>query len=140
LIPVVLLTFLPNEIQMRNALLLLPSVVTGTVLYPLWHNTKWPVGTWPLAIAVGWAQALALWDYGRGKVMSWQASRGPGDATRRFRKAVLFWNGMLAFAWIGLAAYRIAQTGSDRFAIVALFGIVNMIVIGRVVIPGRQVS
>lgn len=140
LIPVVLLTFLPAAIQPRNALLLLPSVITGTVLYPLWHNTKWPVGTWPLAIAVGWAQALALWDYGRGKVMSWQASRGPGDATRRFRKAVLLWNGMLAFAWIGLAAYRIAQTGSGRFAIVALFGIVNMVVIGRVVIPGKQVS
>lgn len=140
LIPVVLLIFLPNEIQLRNALLLLPSVVTGVVLYPLWHNTKWPVGTWPLAIAVGWAQALALWDYARGKVMSWQASRGPGDATRRFRKAVLCWNGMLAIAWLGLAAYRIVQTGADRFAIVALFGIVNMVVIGRVVIAGRQVS
>jgi cellulose synthase (UDP-forming) len=140
LIPVVLLLFLPGEIQLRNALLLIPTVVTGVILYPLWHNTRWPGGTWPLAIAVGWAQALALWDYSRGKVMSWQASRGPADATRRFRKAVLAWNGTLAFAWIGLAVYRIAQTGSDRFTIVALFGVINMIVIGRVVFPGRQVS
>jgi cellulose synthase (UDP-forming) len=139
LIPVMLLLFLPEQIQLRNAVLLLPSVITGTLLYPLWHNAKWPIGTWALSIAVGWAQALSLWDYARGKVMSWQASRGPGDATRRFRKAVLLWNGMLAFAWIGLAAYRIAQTGSDRFTIVALFGIVNLIIIGRVVLPGRRV-
>jgi cellulose synthase (UDP-forming) len=140
LIPVVLLTFLPNEIQLRNALLLVPTIVTGAVLYPLWHNNRWPAGTWPLAIAVGWAQAIALWDYARGRVMSWQASRGPGDATRRFRKMVLLWNGMLAFAWIGLASYRIAQTGSDRFTIVALFGIINLIVIGRIIVPGRQVT
>lgn len=140
LIPVVLLAFLPEEILLRNAVLLIPTVVTGVILYPLWHTTRWPLGTWPLSIAVGWAQALALWDYSRGKVMSWQASRGPGDATRRFRKAVLAWNGTLAASWLGLAGYRIAQTGSDRFAIVALFGVVNLAIIARIVFPGTRAS
>ena len=138
LIPVVLLVFLPAEIQLRNALLLIPTLVTGIILYPLWHNTRWPWGIWPLSIAVGWAQALSLWDYSRGKVMSWQASRGPADATRRFRKVVLAWNGTLGATWVALAAYRIAQTQSDRFAVVALLGIVNMLVIGRVIFPGRR--
>jgi cellulose synthase (UDP-forming) len=63
LIPITLLLFLPDEIQLRNAILLIPAVITGTVIYPLWHNVKWPLGVWPLAIAVGWAQALALWDF-----------------------------------------------------------------------------
>ena len=80
LIPVTLLVFLPGEIQLRNALLLLPAIITGTVLYPLWHNAPYSPRIWPLAIAVGWAQALAIWDYARGKVMSWQPTRGPGDA------------------------------------------------------------
>ncbi|HYZ57751.1 MAG TPA: cellulose synthase catalytic subunit [Streptosporangiaceae bacterium] len=138
LIPVVLLALLPGEIQLRNAILLIPTVVTGTLLYPLWHNTRWPIGTWPLAIAVGWAQALSLWDYSRGKVMSWQASRGPGDASRRFRKMVFAWNGTLALAWLALAGYRIAQTGSNRFAIVAFFGVINLIVVGRIIFPGKE--
>lgn len=141
LIPVVLLAFLPGEVQLRNVLLLVPVIITGTLLYPLWHNTRWPAGTWPLSIAVGWAQALSLWDYSRGKVMSWQASRGPGDATRRFRKAVLLWNGILAIAWLALDAYRIHQTGgATRFAIMTLFGIVNLVIVGRIVFPGKEAS
>jgi len=140
LIPITLLLWFQSEIQLRNVLLLLPAVMTSTVLYPLWHRARWPLGTWPLAVAVGWAQALALWDYARGKVMSWQPSRGPGDASRRFRKAVLCWNGVLAAAWVGLAVWRAEQTGSGRFAIITIFGVINAITIARVVFPGRNTS
>jgi hypothetical protein len=135
-----LLAFLPGEVRFRNVLLLIPTIITGTLLYPMWHNTRWPLGTWPLAIAVGWAQALSLWDYSRGKVMSWQASRGPGDASRRFRKAVLLWNGSGAVAWIALAAYRIYQTDAPRFAVVSFFGVVNLLVIARIIFPGKDAS
>jgi cellulose synthase (UDP-forming) len=136
LIPITLLLFLPGEIELRNAILLIPAAVTGTIIYPLWHNTKWPLGVWPLAIAVGWAQALALWDFARGKVMSWQPSRGPGDATRRFRKAVVSWNGTLAAAWMALALWRIEETGSVRFAVIAIFGVINVMIIMRIIVPG----
>ena len=140
MIPITLLTFLPGQIELRNAILLIPVIVTGMILYPLWHNARWTLGVWPVAIAVGWAQALALWDFARGKVMSWQPSRGPGDATRRFRKAVVRWNGTLALAWLGLALWRIVETGSIRFWIVALFGAINVIVIARIIFPGREAT
>ena len=137
LIPVTLLAFLPGEIHLRNALLLLPAVITGTVLYPLWHNAPYSPRIWPLALAVGWAQILAIWDYSRGKVMSWQPSRGPGDASRRFWWGVTLWNGPLAVAWLSLATWRIEQTGSLRFGVVAAFGLVNALIVGRLIFPGR---
>lgn len=137
LIPIMLLAFLPGEIQPRNAILLIPPVIVGTVLYPLWHNSRWTWAVWPVAIAVGWAQTLALWDYARGKVMSWQPTIGPVDAPRRFRKCVVGWNGTLAVAWLVLAAWRIAGTGSARFTVVALFGLVNAVVVGRIAFPGK---
>jgi cellulose synthase (UDP-forming) len=140
LIPITLLIFLPGEIRIRNVILLIPAIITSTILYPLWHNARWSLGTWPLAIAVGWAQVLGLWDFSRGHVMSWQPTRGPGDATRRFRAAVIGWNGTLALTWLGLAAWRIQQTGSTRFAIAALFAVLYAAVIGRVICPGRNVS
>jgi cellulose synthase (UDP-forming) len=140
LIPIALLAFLPGEIQLRNAILLIPVVVTGAILYPLWHNVRWSVHVWPLAIAVGWAQALAIWDYARGKVMSWDPSRSPKDATRRFRKAACAWNGTLAVLWVVLAAWRVEQTHSSRFAVVALFGLVNLAIIARVIFPGRDAA
>jgi cellulose synthase (UDP-forming) len=140
LIPIVLLACVPGEIRLRNAILLLPAVLTGMLVYPLWHNARWTSGVWPLAVAVGWAQALALWDYGRGKVMSWQPSRGPGDATRRFRFCVVAWNGTLAVLWLVLAGWRIWQTGSLRFGVVAAFGLLNAIVVARVIFPGKDAS
>jgi cellulose synthase (UDP-forming) len=137
LIPICLLAFLPDEIHLRNALLLLPAVITTTVLYPLWHNAPYSPRIWPLAIAVGWAQALAIWDYSRGKVMSWRPTRGPGDASRRFWLGVTLWNGTLALLWIGLATWRIEQTGSARFVVVEAFGMLNAIIVVRLIFPGR---
>jgi hypothetical protein len=127
-----------GAIRLRNAILLIPAVITGAVLYPLWHNSRWPLGAWPLAIAVGWAQALSLWDYGRGKVMSWQPTRGPADATRRFRIAVVAWNGTLALAWLCLALWRMYQAASFQFAIVYLFGVLNLLIVFRIVFSQRK--
>jgi len=138
LIPITLLAFLPDEIRLRNVLLLLPAVITGTVLYPLWHNAPYSPRIWPLSLAVGWAQALAIWDFARGKVMSWQPSRGPGDAIRRFWLGVTMWNGTLAVVWLALAAWRIEQTGSLRFGAVAALGVLNALIVTRLIFPGRK--
>jgi cellulose synthase/poly-beta-1,6-N-acetylglucosamine synthase-like glycosyltransferase len=138
LIPITLLALLPGEVRLQNAVLLIPALVISAVLYPLWHNVRWTIHVWPLAIAVGWAQTLAIWDYARGKVMSWTPSRGPMDASRRFRKAVCAWNGVLGIAWVVLAGWRIEQSGSSRFVIIAALGLVNLAVVARVVFPGRD--
>ncbi len=140
LIPVTLLAFVPDAIQLHNAILLVPALVTGTILYPFWHNAPFSPRIWPLYLAVGWAQAIALWDYSRGKVMSWRASRGPADATRRFWWCVISWNGSLAVGWIILATYRMYQTRSDRFAVVFLLGLANVLILGRLIFPGRAGS
>ena len=137
LFPITILALLPEQVKLHNALLLLPVVINGMILYPLWHNNRYPPGMWPLAIATGWAQILSLWDYARGKVMSWQPSRGPGDASRRFRKAVLAWNGTLAVVWLLLTGWRFSQDPSVRFAVIGAFGVLNLVVVGRVLFPGR---
>lgn len=140
LIPITLLALEPDEIQLRNAILLLPAVLAGTVLYPLWHNAPYSPRIWPLSLAIGWAQVLGLWDYARGKVMSWQPSRGPADATRRFWWGVTTWNGTLAVTWLALALWRVEQTGSGRFAIAAAFGALNALIVARLIFPGRTTA
>ena len=117
LIPITLLMFLSSEVQLRNAILLIPTVVTGALIYPLWHNVRWTANVWPLAIAVGWAQVLSLWDYSQGNVMSWDPSRGPKDASRRFRKAVCVWNGSWpspGSAWRSGGLSSQCRSGSPR--------------------------
>jgi cellulose synthase (UDP-forming) len=140
LFPITLLAFLPGEIELRNAVLLLPVVVNAILLYPMWHNARYPAGMWPLAIALGWAQVLALRDCLRGQVISWQPTRGPGDALRHFREAVLLWNGTLAVGWLALTAWRIHQAPSPRYAVVGALGVVNAAIIARVAFPGKKAA
>lgn len=140
LIPVILLSYLPGEIRLRNALLLVPVVLISTVLYPLWHNSTYSPRIWPLSLAVGWAQVLGIWDFARRRVMSWTPTRQPADATRRFWWGVTIWNGGLAMLWVALAAWRIEQTGSVRFAVIAALGLFNLLVVGRLIFPGRSAA
>jgi cellulose synthase (UDP-forming) len=140
LIPVVLLAYLPGEIRLRNALLLVPVVLTSVVLYPLWHNSPYGPRSWSLALAVGWAQVLGIWDFARHRVMSWTPSREPSDTARRFWWGVTIWNGGLALLWVALAAWRIEQTGSPRFGVIAALGLVNLVVVGRLMFPGPSAA
>ena len=42
-----MLAFLPGQIRLRNFIVLLPAMLTGFVLYPLWHRSRF--GPWDLA-------------------------------------------------------------------------------------------
>lgn len=136
LIPVMMLIFLPHQVRLSNAVLLIIPMLVGAVIYPAWHRARWTLACWPVAVAVGWAQALALWDFSRGKVMSWQPTIGPAATSRRFRKCVIGWNGTLGTAWLGLAVWRLVQSGSYQFSVVIILGIVNALIIGRIIFPG----
>jgi cellulose synthase (UDP-forming) len=92
-IPVTLLALLPGQIRLRNFIVLLPAMLAGFVLYPLWHRAPYGPSVWPLGLARGWAHVLAIWDGLRGETMSWHPSRTPGSSLRRFRVGVVAWSG-----------------------------------------------
>ena len=73
---------------------------------------------------------------GQGHVLA--ATRGPGNAIRRFWLGVTLWNGTLAVAWLALAAWRIEQTGSLRFGAVAAFSVLDALIVTRLIFPGRK--
>jgi cellulose synthase (UDP-forming) len=140
LIPIVMLAFLPREVELRNFIILVPSMLTGFVMYPLWHRVRYGPSTWSLGVARGWAHVLAIWDGARGKSMSWQPTRTPGGSLRRFRIGVAWWSGGAAMAWLLLAIWRTAATGSVRFAVLLAFGALNLAVVGRVIFAGARTS
>jgi cellulose synthase (UDP-forming) len=139
-IPVVMLAFLPDQVKLRNFIVLLPAMFTGFVLYPLWHRARFGPGIWPLGIARGWAHVFAIWDGAWGKSMSWHPTRTPGSSLRRFRLGVTYWSGSVAVLWLALAAWRMATPGSARFAVLLFFGLLNLAVVGRVIFPGGKAA
>jgi cellulose synthase (UDP-forming) len=138
IIPVVMLAFLPGQIRLRNFVILLPAMLTGFVLYPLWHRARYGPSVWPLGIARGWAHVFAIWDGARGKSMGWHPTRTPGSSLRRFRIGVTWWSGGMALLWLILAVWRTMTLGSLKFAVLLVFGLLNLAVVGRVIFPGGE--
>jgi cellulose synthase (UDP-forming) len=138
LIPIILLGFLPGEVRLRNFIILLPSMLTGFVLYPLWHRSSYGPSVWSLGIARGWAHVFAIWDGARGKTMGWHPTRTPGSALRRFRIGVTVWSGGMALLWTGLALWRTATQTSAQFGVLLLFGLLNLAAAARVIFPGGK--
>ncbi len=136
IIPVVLLLFAPDQVRLRNFLVLLPAMLTGFVLYPLWHRAGYGPSVWPLGIARGWAHVFAIWDGARGKTMGWHPTRTPGSSLRRFRLGVTAWSGGMAVLWLTLAVWRTVAMGSAQPAILLLVGLINLAAVARVVFPG----
>jgi len=138
ILPIFLLVFLPDQIRLTNLVVLLPAFLSGFVLYPLWHRSRYGPSILPLGIARGWAHIFAIWDSARGKTMGWHPSRTPGSSLRRFRLWVTGWSGGLALVWAGLAIWRTATFGSSKFAVVLFFGLLNLAVVARVIFPGKK--
>src|SRR6202023_3050763 len=135
-IPVVMLAFLPGQIRLRNFVVLLPAMLTGFVLYPLWHRASYGPSVWPLGIARGWAHVFAIYDSARGKAMGWHPSRTPGSSLLRFRIWVTGWSGGMALLWAALASWRTVTLDSSQFAVLMFFGLHNLAVVSRVIFPG----
>ena len=138
IIPVVMLAFLPGQVRLRNFVILLPAMLTGFVFYPLWHHSRYGPSVWPLGIARGWAHVFAIWDGARGKSMGWHPTRTPGSSLRRFRIGVTWWSGGMALLWLVLAVWRTATLGSLKFAVLLIFGLLNLAVVSRVIFPGGE--
>ena len=139
-IPIIMLAFLPNQVRLRNFIVLLPAMLTGFVLYPLWHRSRFGPGIWPLGVARGWAHVFAIWDGAWGKSMSWHPTRTPGSSLRRFRLGVTYWSGSVAVIWLALAIWRMATLGAAQFAVLLFFGLLNFAVVSRVIFPGGRTA
>ena len=140
LIPIVMLAFLPGQVRLRNFIVLLPAMVAGFVLYPLWHRTSYGPSVWPLGIARGWAHVFSIWDSARGKTMGWHPSRTPGSSLRRFRVGVTGGAAARPLLWVALAIWRTATPDSLRFAVLLFFGLLNLAVVSRVIFPGGEIG
>jgi cellulose synthase (UDP-forming) len=123
LIPICLLTFRPLTITPENSRLILIALAGSLALVPLWNRSAYAAhDTVPLTMARGWAHALAIWDYVRGKPMAWQASGAGVGSVRRFHLGTLFWNGSIALSWLALGVWRTVEYRSWQFVVVLALG------------------
>ena len=137
-IPVCLLIFRPYTITPENSRLIIIAIAASLTLVPLWNRSAYnAVDVVPLTVARGWAHALAIWDYLRGKTMAWQPSGSGVSSVRRFHIGTVAWNGSVSLAWLGLAVWRTVEYGSWQYSIVIVLGSIYAAGTARIIIQWR---
>jgi cellulose synthase (UDP-forming) len=141
LIPISLLVFRPYSITPWNSGLIVASMITSMTVLPLWHRSRYDLrATLPLSLVRAWAHALAIWDYLRGKTMSWQATGAGVTSVRRFWWGVRLYNLTAVLAWLGLIGWRMTAIAPGRFTIVTISGLINAAIVARVLFPGKNAT
>ena len=139
-VPLILLTFFPENIRLVNYMIFAPVMLSGMLLYPAWHRCGYGPSAWPLAIARSWSHSLALFDYVFGRTMQWQPTGTVVGPVRRLWIGIITWNAGSALAWLGLAAWRIAEHHSAQFAILFALAVLYAGIVLRVLVPGKNAS
>jgi cellulose synthase (UDP-forming) len=137
-VPLTVLIWFPQNIKLLNYLIFAPVMLSGMVLYPLWHRCDYGPSVWPLAILRGWAHVLALIDFLTRRTMQWKPTGGGKSPVTRLWLGVYGWNFTTAIAWLALTALRIRQYGAWNYLFVAILGVYYAGVVMRVIIPSRK--
>lgn len=142
-IPLVLLLAMPEKLKVEHLLLVLPSIVYTTIIFPLWHKAPYRLEAWSARMMYGWAHVFAIWDILRKNRMGWQPTGSSGakkNKTRRFWIGMWVWSGGTALLWVGAAVWRMFTMYAPDFALILSSGLFYALVVGRVLVQPRAES
>ena len=139
LIPISLLLFRPYSITPWNSGLILVYMLASMTVLPLWHHSSYDLrATLPLSLVRAWAHALAIYDWVRGKTMSWQATGAGVSPVGRFWWGIRLYSLPAVMVWLTLIGWRMTTITPSRFAVITVSGLINAAVVLRVLFPGRN--
>ena len=124
LIPLTLLYVFPYRISLVNYLLIVPSVVYNTLIFPWWHRSRYRLDAWTVKMIYAWSHAFAIFDIVRGRRMGWQPTGGTAkkNRTRRLWIGLWLWTGGTGVLWVAGAGYQMFHTNVLRYSAAFLTG------------------
>lgn len=109
LIPIALLLFLPQDLQLSNLVFVLPGLVYAGVIFPMWHRCPYRLEAYACRMIYGWAHVFTIWDVLRDNRMGWQPSGSSAKKqgrNRRFWIGMIGWTATTAVVWISACLWR----------------------------------
>lgn len=149
-IPLVMLYAIPEQVDLANYLLILPSIIYMHIVFPLWHRAPYGIEAATVRVAYGWAHLVAVADKIRASAMEWQATGAMSKKKDRryiwFRTGVVLFNFVPALFWVVGAILHIARTHDLDFVPMLMLGIYYLFVVLKIVVyrdaraEGRQAN
>lgn len=132
LISVLLCLVTPHQVDIRNYILILPTLAYSFILSPLWHRVRSGTDTWPVAVVVSWAHFFAFWDAIRGRQMSWRPSGGKKTSNRRLWLVLWTWSLGMATLGVALCGWRMLEINTLAFTPVFISASLYLLTILRI--------
>jgi cellulose synthase (UDP-forming) len=134
---IVILVFVPKVLAWRNMIFILPIIVYGGLVYPMWHRSPYRLEAWSVRVVSGWAHAFAFYDLARGKRRGWQPSGTSAtkqDGRRRFWIGMIGWSAGSAALWTGLALWRLMTLDPYNMLLIFVLGMFELAIVSRILI------
>ena len=129
LIPILMLAFLPDQVQLHNYLWIAPSAVYTLIIFPLWNHGKYGPSALMTKSLYGWAHFFAIFDIARRKQMGWMTT-GATNArrpTQRIWRSLIIWGAVSGGLWMTLSFYRLATMKPSNFVFLTALGVIYVI-------------
>ncbi|MGH7203183.1 MAG: glycosyltransferase family 2 protein [Candidatus Levyibacteriota bacterium] len=126
IIPLALILLYPDQVNLINYLLILPSIIFTQLIYPLWHNSTYGIEAWSTRLIYGWAHLFALFDTITERIMSWQPTGSKINTDARyvcFRVLQIIFNFIPALAWVALSGFYLVARHNLMFTPLLITGI-----------------
>ncbi|HET8907161.1 MAG TPA: glycosyltransferase family 2 protein [Ktedonobacterales bacterium] len=136
-VPLLLLTIIPQEVLASNYLLLIPAFAYVFVIFPLWHKADYGSEAWSVKHIYSWAHLFALVDVIRRRPMGWSPTGATSHKKnnwryRLFRVEQIVLSFIPNLAWVLLAALRVGLWREYVFLPLLLSGLFVLLTTGRV--------
>ena len=128
-IPILMLTFLPDQVQLHNYLWIAPSAAYSLVIFPLWNYGKYGPSSLMTKCLYGWAHVFAIFDIARRKRMGWMTTGAAKTQrpTRRIWRSIAIWGLLSGGLWLALSFYRMATMRPSNFVFLTALGVLYVV-------------
>jgi cellulose synthase (UDP-forming) len=126
LVPIALLLGLPQDLQLKNLIYVLPGLLYAGVVFPFWHRSPYRLEAYACRMVYGWAHVFTIWDVLRNNRMGWQPSGSSSKKqgrNRRFWIGMIGWTATTAAAWVGLCLWRMYTMDPFNFMVLLASGL-----------------
>jgi cellulose synthase (UDP-forming) len=140
LIPIAMLSLMPQRVHLINYLFVVPSIIYNFVVFPAWHRCRFGPTAFMVKLLYSWAHLFALLDLLRRRQLGWQPT-GAGQrkaGTGRIWVGIWIWNGTTSAGWVLLALWRATSYGIVNFTVLLTGGLFTAAITGMALAARRN--
>ncbi|MCX6727900.1 MAG: glycosyltransferase [Candidatus Saccharibacteria bacterium] len=130
-IPLILLAFMPEKIEIKYTFLVLPSLLFAYIIFPLWHKSIYGLESWSVRQVYGWAHLFAISDAISNRSMQWTPTgvvKGNDFRYKSFRILQVVFNFIPSVLWVGLSIWHLFKSESFAYVPILISGILYLLI------------